>query len=123
MKPFNEHGNTTAVFKKMGDEGLHGDVILTKSKFGADFETMPIIADACLAYGEATGHAHRIFGNDGDFDLRECPKTKIRHLRVVAPVALKHQEHDKVILPPGDYRIGIQREYDPFEKLTRRVAD
>lgn len=123
MKLFNEHGNTIAKFDNMGDEGLHGDVILTRSEFGADFESMPKIPDACLAYGEATGHAHKIFGNPGDFDLRECPKTKVRHLRVVAPVSLKHQEHDKVVITPGDYRIGIQKEYDPFEKLTRQVAD
>lgn len=123
MKPFNEHGNTVAKFESQGDEGLHGDVILTKAEFGSEFESMTIIPDSCLAYGEATGHAHKIFGNPEDFSVRECPKTKTRHLRVVNPVALKHQEHDKVILPPGDYRIGIQREYDPFEELTRQVAD
>jgi hypothetical protein len=123
VKPFNEHGGEKAKFGEIGDEGLHGDVIVTRSEFGEDFASMPEVLDACLAYGEMTGHRHQIFGEPGSFQLRECPKTKVRHLRVVSPVALKHQEHDKVILPPGDYRIGIQKEYDPFEKLTRRVAD
>jgi hypothetical protein len=124
MKAFNQEGVEQAVFAKVGDQGLHGDVILTKSKFGADFNQMVEVKDSCLAYGEATGHSHKIFGDPADYILRECPKTKERHLRVVGGmVALKHQEHSPVILPPGDYKIGIQKEYDPFEKLIRRVAD
>ncbi len=123
MKPFNEHGTQEAKFKEMGDEALHGDVILTATSLPEDFESMPKVEDSCLAYGEATGHMHKIFGEEGQYDLRECPKTKTRHLRVVTPVSLMHQEHSPIILPPGDYRIGIQREYDPFEKLVRQVAD
>lgn len=123
MKPFNEHGTQKAKFKQIGDEALHGDVVLTLGVAPSDFELMPKVVDSCLAYGEATGHAHKIFGEPEHYDLRECPKTKTRHLRVVEPVLLKHQEHSPFILPPGDYRIGIQREYDPFEKLVRRVAD
>jgi hypothetical protein len=123
MKPFNEKNKTKAVFKKINDEGLHGDVIITFTNLPNDFDSMPIVKDSCLAYGEATGHAHKIFGDPEDFELRECPKTKTRHLKVVRDVCLKHQEHNPVILPPGAYRIGIQREYDPFEKLIRRVAD
>jgi hypothetical protein len=123
MKPFNEHRPQQANFKQIGDEALHGDVILTKSHAPDGFESMTRILDSCLAYGEATGHAHQIFGAPEHYDLRECPKTKTRHLRVVEPVMLKHQEHSPFILPPGEYRIGIQREYDPFEKLVRRVAD
>lgn len=123
-KPFNQDGREKANFSKKGDQALHGDVILTKTGFGKDFESMPEVKDQCLAYGEATGHSHKVFGNEEDFILRECPKTKERHLRVVGDsVALKHQEHSPIVLPPGDYRIGIQKEYDPFEKLTRQVAD
>lgn len=119
----NEHGAQKAVFKKKGQEALHGDVIITLDDAPDGFESMPKVKDACLAYGEITGHAHRIMGDEGSFDLRECPKTKVRHLRVVSPVALKHEEHSPIILPPGQYRIGVQREYDPFEKIIRKVAD
>lgn len=121
MKPFNEHGTQKASFKKPGEEALHGDVIITSEKTPKDFSSWPIVKDSCLAYGEMTGHMHKLVS--GDFELRECPKTKIRHLRVVTEAFLKHQEHSPIILPPGDYRIGIQREYSPFEKLTRQVAD
>lgn len=121
MKPFNEHGTQKANFINLGDEALHGDVIITASELPEGFETWPIVKDACLAYGEATGHSHALVS--GNFELRECPKTKVRHLRVVSDSELKHQEHSPIMLPPGGYRIGIQREYDPFERLIRTVTD
>lgn len=123
MKPFNEKIAGAAEFKSLGDSGLHGDVIVTLSQEPEGFAEMPIVKDHCLAYGEATGHAHKIFGHAGDFEIRECPKTKVRHLKVVRDVCLKHQEHDGIIIRPGQYEIGIQREYDPFEKLSRQVVD
>lgn len=122
MKPFNMK-DPVRTDKALGDRDylLHGDVIVLRDKIPSDFESWPMVEDSCLAYGEATGHAHKIFG--GDFDLRENPKTKGRHLRVVKECYLRHQEHREISIPPGDYRIGIQREYDPYEKLTRRVED
>lgn len=122
MKAFKTENTVTEVkFKKIGDEGLHGDVIISKIDMTSEFGEWPIVKDHCLAYGEATGHAHKLF--DGEFELREDPKTKTRHLRVVKECFLRHQEHNPVAIPPGEYRIGIQREYDPFEKLARRVTD
>jgi hypothetical protein len=56
------------------------------------------------------------------FDLRSTPDG-IKFLHVEKPVMLSHQEHDARIIPPGDYRIGVQREYDVFLKLARNVAD
>lgn len=121
MKPFNEHGTQKAEFKKTKDEALHGDVIISASELPKEFASFIEVKDACLAHGEATGHMHKIVS--GEFELREDPKTKIKHLRVVTEALLKHQEHSPIILPPGEYRIGIQREYDPFEKRVRQVAD
>ncbi len=121
MKPYNEHGTQRALFKNIGDEALHGDVIITANALPKEFSTFPIVDGGYLALGEATGHHHRLVS--GDFELRECPITKTRHLKIVTEAFLKHQEHSPIILPPGSYRIGIQREYDPFEKLVRQVAD
>ncbi len=121
-KPFNESvPPIRAKFKKKGEEGLHGDVILTLEKEPTGFMSWPVVTDSCLAYGEATGHAHKLFG--GEFELRECPKTRVKHLTVVKEVVLRHQEHSPVIIPPGHFRIGIQKEYDPFEKISRQVQD
>lgn len=71
--------------------------------------------------GEATGHAHRLHGEG--FQLFHNPKTKEKFLRLVEPTSLKHEEHKEIKLPPGDYRIGIVREYDHFSEEARQVAD
>ena len=125
MKPFNEHGAKTAQMSNEGDYILHGDVIVTRVKQVPDsFEKMDTEPMNALAYGELTGHLHQLQGVQGqDFDLRIEPTTKERHLRIVKPTALKHQEHGPIILLPGDYKVGIQREYDPFEKISRQVVD
>lgn len=120
-KPFKTEAPIKVDALEEGQDGLHGDVIIRRESVPNDFETWPIVKDDCLAYGEATGHAHKLF--DGEFELRENPKTKERHLRVVKECFVRHQEHNPVTLPPGEYRIGIQREYDPFTKIIRQVAD
>lgn len=124
MKPFQEDEVREGFEMNVGEWGMHGDVILfAESELPPDFAQMPKVSDDCIAYGEATGHRHQVFGDDEAFSLRECPKTKTRYLHVVREVVLKHQEHKPVVLPPGSYRTGIQREYDPFEKRVRQVID
>jgi hypothetical protein len=124
MKPFNEHNPQTAELA-IGDYVLHGDVIVERvSALPTEFTTLETEPNNALAYGELTGHLHQLQGEAGvDFDLRVNPVTKERHLRIVKPVLLKHQEHSPLLLREGEYKIGIQREYDPFEKLIRQVAD
>ena len=72
-----------------------------------------------LAYGEVTGHCHKVetaeaaevleVGND--LFLRVGPKG----------VRIVHDEHNPISLEPGNYSIEIQREYAPEE--IRNVAD
>ena len=71
--------------------------------------------------GEHTGHAHRMF--DGEFQLFENPKTKERHLRIIKPVSFRHEEHKALIIPPGDYRIGIIQQWDYETEESKRVID
>jgi hypothetical protein len=73
-----------------------------------------------LQEGEHTGHAHRLF--EGDFKVFETP-SKEKYLRIVTPTMLRHEEHKQIALNPGDYKIGIVEEYDPFSKMTRQVVD
>ena len=74
-----------------------------------------------LAHGEVTGHAHKIA--DGRAALFRDPKLMavFMHISGDAPVALEHDEHDTISIPPGSYRVIRQREYTPQE--TRNVAD
>jgi len=120
MKPFNMEDPVVVSIMSQGDYILHGDVILFRESLPKDFEDMQKLNEGVIALGESTMHMHKLFG---EFDLREDTKTKEKFLRVVNPTALRHQEHREITLPPGEYRIGIQREYDPFEKLTRQVID
>ena len=71
--------------------------------------------------GEHTGHAHRLY--DGGFQIYDNPKTKERWLRVVDPVSFRHEEHKALIIPPGDYRIGIIQQWDYDAEESKRVVD
>lgn len=129
-KPFNLENPVTKVEMSTGDYALHGDVIITRIKeLPKEFGKMEKSKDDCLALGEATGHMHKLFrAIDPDlpgkatFDLR-IDKDGIKFLRVLEPTIVRHQEHREITIPPGDYKIGIQREYSPYEKLARSVAD
>ena len=74
-----------------------------------------------LAHGEVTGHAHAI--KDRHAALFRDPKLAAIFMHVSGnfPVALEHEEHDTVNVPPGDYEIIRQREYSP--QAIRYVAD
>lgn len=74
-----------------------------------------------LAHGEATGHAHAI--KDKRAALFRDPKLAavFMHVSGDAPVALEHDEHSTISIPPGNFRIVRQVEYTPAE--VRQVAD
>ena len=95
-----------------------GDVLIESAEIP---EGAKQLTHGKLAEGEATGHQHSI-ANLGMAMLLEHNKELF--LNVTAPqVEINHQEHLSVTVPMGTYRIGIVREYDPFEQETRRVRD
>ncbi len=95
-----------------------GDVLVKPMALPKDVKK---INDPVLAYGEATGHKHQLHG-DG-VTVYEHPTTKRKHLRIVRTVALRHEEHNPIDLPPGDYVVEGVREYDHFEEESRLVVD
>jgi hypothetical protein len=69
-----------------------------------------------LAYGEVTGHAHRLSAGTvtelgGDTFFATDVKT-----------TLTHEEHGPITFEPGCYRVIHQREYSP-ERGSIRVVD
>jgi hypothetical protein len=72
-----------------------------------------------LAEGEATGHKHLAEAEDVKLYLHEGS------LYMSAPqgTTVVHEEHGPLIIPPGEYQIGIVREYDHFAEEARYVAD
>jgi hypothetical protein len=78
-----------------------------------------------LAHGEVTGHAHAI-KSEGAALFRD-PKLMAVFMRVSgdAPVALEHEDHDTIMIPPGKYQVVRQREYaqSAVPQAIRYVAD
>ena len=78
-----------------------------------------------LAEGQVTGHAHAV----EEHDARTFTHDGERYLLTRSKAQLIHEEHAPIAVPPGAYRIVIQREYapDPIRSVgtgeTIRVLD
>ena len=77
-----------------------------------------------LAYGEVTGHHHSIVDEAAEMLIAQAEGVAAQAWLQVSgeePVALQHQEHSTIMIPPGAYKVVIQVEYSPAK--IRRVAD
>lgn len=77
--------------------------------------------DVILAFGEVTGHAHRIKQNAEHPSVRVFDFGAERYIQVIETVALSHDEHAAIVLEKGIYRQAFQCE--DFGEEVRRVAD
>ena len=88
---------------------------------------------AVLAFGEVTGHTHRIemskmLKNAGvslhmDYNRQagvDVPNAFEVHNE---SVELQHEEHDTITLPPGNYVVKIVREFNHITRRAQYVAD
>ena len=111
--------------KSVSGTGLYrqGDVLICRidpAKVPAETTEIPREAGrVILAHGEVTGHAHAIRNRNVCF-LRAEGHTD-RFLQVSVTSNLEHEEHDTIALPPGTYRVRIQREWSG--EVSRRVED
>lgn len=76
-----------------------------------------------LALGEKTGHRHVItVERPEQMEVRQLENGQ--HVLVLtAPGTITHQEHHMIVLEPGTYRVGREREHDWFQDATRQVID
>jgi len=76
-----------------------------------------------LARGETSGHRH-VVGADRVTFFREDGSGGGGYIKVTGPdpVDLSHEEHSPLAIPPGNYRVVRQREYQPRAQ-PRRVMD
>ena len=83
----------------------HGDVIITKVEVLPD--GVKKLSRKELAYGEVTGHAHRI-------DVGQLFETRDGnlYLKVDEITKVSHEEHKTITLEKGVYFIGQARQYD-----------
>jgi len=70
-----------------------------------------------LAYGEKTGHSHRLKG-PGQLWSQD---TQL-YLKLEQPSQIVHEEHGAIMLPPGIYKVLSQREF-VSPKEDRLVLD
>lgn len=91
-----------------------GDVILVPVKQAEGQK----LRHLTLAVGEVTGHKHRI--SEGDAQLY-AEDTDLYLTVFSETAALVHEEHRSISVPQGNWRVQIQREYEP--EGWRYVAD
>ena len=88
---------------------------------------------AVLAFGEVTGHTHRVemseMLKDAGITLHmnynkkagiDVPDAFQVHNE---SVELQHEEHDTITLPPGNYVVKIVREFNHITRRAQYVAD
>lgn len=100
-----------------------GDVLLIpidKLPKGAT-EEKQVKGDVILAYGEVTGHAHRIKQDVAMPSVRVFDLGAERFLQVAEKIALTHEEHSAIFLEAGVYKQAHQ--YEEKRAEIRRVAD
>jgi len=96
-----------------------GDVVVTKAEIPKEATLSNTVV---LAEGEATGHAHRIA--KGKAQIYYQAVLGLMYLRVLSDHAtIGHEEHEDMVLPRGEYHVHVQREYDWFNEIVRRVVD
>ena len=98
-----------------------GDVLLYPvAKLPRGAKQVEIKGDVILAYGEVTGHAHRI-KQDEKPSARVFDLGAERYLHIAERVALEHEEHSAIFLEKGVYKQAYQFEEKRAE--LQRVAD
>ena len=87
-----------------------GDVMLIPASVPATATETPRQQDGSivLAFGEVTGHAHRVI----EATATLLTDTDARFLRIVGSGAsVIHEEHARIAIAPGEYRVVIGREW------------
>lgn len=91
------------------------------------------VANKIIARGEVSGHAHIAVGDvdvlelDGEIYLDVKGEAAIKHL--LEEVFVKEgkevwtTEHADIQLQPGVYKYVPQVEFDPYEKIIKKVQD
>lgn len=72
-----------------------------------------------LAEGEVTGHAHVLQGNVNVYELNNG----LREFSLKEETTLKHEEHNPIDIPEGDWVCDKVLEYDHFTEEARKVID
>lgn len=99
-----------------------GDVTFTQvEEIPQDVKPIKHDGTHILALGEVTGHKHVI--TSATMTIVEDVPQKIKFIWLTEPATITHEEHHAIVLPPGKYMVGAEREVDHFSKTVRQVID
>jgi hypothetical protein len=73
-----------------------------------------------LGEGEVAGHKH-ILESDTNINYNDSGETITFMLNSMG--ILTHDEHDRMVFEPGNYRSYNQVEFNPFDQTVQRVFD
>lgn len=92
-----------------------------------------------LAYGEISGHIHILTGDvqmlesegkrfaivgEGKARLQHILEGNLKSASCMMEVKeLPVADHKSILLSPGTYEFGIQKQFNPYEKVFERVQD
>jgi hypothetical protein len=99
----------------------HGDIVIKEiTEFPKNLKR---INNPILAYGEATGHHHKLVKEaENQFSVLE-DNAGNKYLQINEPTDLVHQEHKTITIEKGLYFISHEREYNYFELERQLVVD
>jgi len=101
----------------------HGDLLLKR------VDVIPkdakLINTLTLAEGEATGHHHTFTAGQVEISApANVTEDVAKYIEVKSKSAeLTHQEHAKINVGQGMWKLSIEREYNPTDKVVRQVLD
>lgn len=122
--------------KTTGIRGHHGDV---QFKMICELPQGAIkIGNKPLAYGEVSGHVHILTGKVDLFEIEGktfavvgSDEARLQHVMennftpdcMTEVKELPIADHKSILLPPGTYEFGIQKQFNPFAKVFEKVQD
>lgn len=104
-----------------------GDI--TRADLPDGFSPMKIKNGKYVIGESETHHDHVMVADRMKVGIKERVPEGMRILLLIVenPTALTHERghdtHEPITLEPGEYEVRIQREFDPYAELARRVAD
>ena len=81
------------------------------------------LTEYTVAHGEQTGHHHTLYPLVEGSKISLFTDANKRFIELTDSWMLRHQEHREIIITPGIYEIGMEQEYDPFERIMKKVVD
>lgn len=97
-----------------------GDVILKRIDYIPN--NAQKLSHGILAEGEKSGHSHALTNLGIAMLFMDGDQMFIRVKKEESAI-VKHEEHQPIEIPSGDWEVDIVQEYDPFEEEVRRVVD